>query len=53
MAGTFDHQPGGADPFGWESVSVARRGTPLISESVMRPDLSGSNLAHMKDLLMW
>jgi hypothetical protein len=27
-------------------------GTLLISESVLRPDFSGSNLAHLKDLLM-
>ena len=34
------------------AAALPAGGTLLISESVMRPDVSGSNLAHMKDLLM-
>ena len=34
------------------AAALPAGGTLLISESVMRSDLSGSNLAHMKDLLM-
>jgi hypothetical protein len=34
------------------AAALPAGGTLLISESVLRPDFSGSNLAHLKDLLM-
>ena len=34
------------------AAALPAGGTLLVSESVLRPDFSGSNLAHLKDLLM-